>query len=659
MTFLAPFAFALLLLIPPIILLYLLKLQRQDYEVSSVYLWQRFVRDVEANAPWQRLRRNLLLFLQILFLVVLILALTRPALETLGVNAQSVVFVLDTSASMASLDMPGMLGQPRSRLDEAKNQIEELVVNLAERSPVTLITAAGSEANLLVSASTDRRQVLSALDAIEPLPLDSDLGPALALAEAIVARDAQAEIVLLSDGVVILPAQLPAIRFMPIGQATANQAITTLTVSRGSAEEATLFVQVSNYGPQSVARRLVIEIDDEPFTAFDLTLSSQGHQERIVENLPATARQVTASLAPVETDPFVLDDHAWTVVRGSTAAEVILVTEGNFFLQTALNLLDGQRLGTTIDLQLVGAADWTVAPTTATEANTLLIFDGFLPDTLPQTNLLLINPPTSAAGLFDHQGVVDTPRPEPTLNDHPLLQNVSLANAQILQASLLQPEAWARTVVAGSFATDGGDSVSMPLLLAGEEGGRRLAIIPFDLHQSDLPLQPAFPILIANLVNYLAPGAGGLLPTEVASGQSVTFSTPPGVEAVNLVWPDKQTDLIAVVAGRATLPPLTQLGLYQLLVEQPTGGASTTQVIQFAVNLFNPAESQIAPNPEPFTSATSLPESSTGVTGPAYEEWWRTLAIIALVLLVIEWLVYHRNRVWQMLTRWQRNKVTR
>ena len=65
MTFLSPLAFALLALIPPIIALYLLKLRRQEYEVSSVYLWQRFVRDVEINARCQRLRRSLLLLLQV------------------------------------------------------------------------------------------------------------------------------------------------------------------------------------------------------------------------------------------------------------------------------------------------------------------------------------------------------------------------------------------------------------------------------------------------------------------------------------------------------------------------------------------------------------------------------------------------------------------
>ena len=78
MNFLAPAGFALGLLIPVIVAFYLLKLRRTEREVSSTYLWRKMVRDVEANAPWQKLKPNLLLLLQLLFLAALILAIVRP-----------------------------------------------------------------------------------------------------------------------------------------------------------------------------------------------------------------------------------------------------------------------------------------------------------------------------------------------------------------------------------------------------------------------------------------------------------------------------------------------------------------------------------------------------------------------------------------------------
>ena len=78
MQLLTPLALAGGLLALPVILLYMLRLRRQEIEVSSIMLWQQLLQDTEANTPWQRLRRNLLLLLQLLILAALVFALARP-----------------------------------------------------------------------------------------------------------------------------------------------------------------------------------------------------------------------------------------------------------------------------------------------------------------------------------------------------------------------------------------------------------------------------------------------------------------------------------------------------------------------------------------------------------------------------------------------------
>ena len=49
------------------------------------------------------------------------------------------------------------------------------------------------------------------------------------------------------------------------------------------------------------------------------------------------------------------------------------------------------------------------------------------------------------------------------------------------------------------------DSDSASLMLAGEQNGQRVVLIPFDLRQSNLPLSAAFPILMSNMLGYLEP----------------------------------------------------------------------------------------------------------------------------------------------------------
>ena len=72
MSFLKPTSLYLLFLIPLLLLLYALKLRRKTYTVSSSLLWEHAIEDMKANTPFQRLRKNLLTPLQIIFLTLAI-----------------------------------------------------------------------------------------------------------------------------------------------------------------------------------------------------------------------------------------------------------------------------------------------------------------------------------------------------------------------------------------------------------------------------------------------------------------------------------------------------------------------------------------------------------------------------------------------------------
>jgi len=80
----------------------MLRLRRRDVPVGSTFLWQQLVRDVEANAPWQRLRFSWLLVLQLLIAALVVLAAARPFGVTQSDLAANVVLVVDASASMAA-----------------------------------------------------------------------------------------------------------------------------------------------------------------------------------------------------------------------------------------------------------------------------------------------------------------------------------------------------------------------------------------------------------------------------------------------------------------------------------------------------------------------------------------------------------------------------
>ena len=104
MGLLAPLALIGLISVPIIIGFYMLRLRRPEHKVSSTFLWQQLVRDIEANAPWQRLRFSWLLILQLLIALVAVIAAARPFITVSSDLAANVVLIVDTSASMGAVE---------------------------------------------------------------------------------------------------------------------------------------------------------------------------------------------------------------------------------------------------------------------------------------------------------------------------------------------------------------------------------------------------------------------------------------------------------------------------------------------------------------------------------------------------------------------------
>src|SRR6476660_10022864 len=93
---LSAWQWALIAIVPPaVVALYFLQLRRQPLEVPSTYLWQQSIEDLHVNSLWQRLRQNLLLFLQLLLIALAMLALMRPGWEGAKLQGDRFIFLVD------------------------------------------------------------------------------------------------------------------------------------------------------------------------------------------------------------------------------------------------------------------------------------------------------------------------------------------------------------------------------------------------------------------------------------------------------------------------------------------------------------------------------------------------------------------------------------
>lgn len=619
MSLLEPTFLLLGLLAGPIILLYMLRLRRREVVVSSTMLWQKLLRDREANAPWQKLRRNLLLFLQLLILAALVFALARPFFFTSSLVQGNAIVLLDASASMQATDVAP------SRFEAAKSEVSQLIDDLRGNNQMTLIHV-GQTPSVLAAATDDRRALQQQLATAQPETSSANWEAAIALANGAAQGFREAQIFIVSDGG--LPTTLPPLPhepvYLPVGSSSENVALTALA-TRSTPAGTELFASVRNEGTQPQSVLLSISVDGLLFDSRRLTVAA-GETNNAFWTLEAETAVIEARLNEQTADFLALDDAAWTIHNGGISNQTLLVTEGNLFLEQVLSVLPG--------LELFQAAP--DSETVTTEAFDLMVFDAApLPEPLPSSDLLIIHPQVDGAAGLDNPNGLFTPTAvfsdtiAVRVAESPLLQFVEWRDIHIQQAQGVEA-AWAETLV----AAEGG-----PLLLAGEQNGRRIAILTFDIRASDLPLQIAFPILMANITDWLRPSGVVATDGNLAPGRPVQLTPATATTALRVLKPDGSAWQQSIAdAERLFFDETDQLGLYQ--VEQIDNNGSRLAG-QFGVNLFSPAESAIAPIDTIQIGQTAvLPPQQTAI---GQYELWPWLLSLAFILLLLEWWIYHRG----------------
>ena len=164
MNFMSPWwvpAAAAALTVPPLVLLYFLKLKRREQPIASTLLWKRAVQDLQVNAPFQKLRRNLLLLLQLLVILLAMLALLRPSWQQRKLSGDRFIFLVDNSASMQATDVE------RSRLEEAKRRVLELIDQMKSGDTAMVISFADG-ARVMQGFTDSRRLLRQAVETVEP-----------------------------------------------------------------------------------------------------------------------------------------------------------------------------------------------------------------------------------------------------------------------------------------------------------------------------------------------------------------------------------------------------------------------------------------------------------------------------------------------------------
>lgn len=430
-----------------IVFFYLLKRRYLEKDVPSTFLWRRAMMDPTANRPIQRLRRNVLLPLQLLMAAVLALALMGPVLA--GAMGGEWVMIFDLSASMQARQ-----GE-RTRLQDAVRAAEEVIAALGPRDAVTILACDGRVRQVL-NRSTDREAARRALSSLEPGNQDASVAQAVSLAKAMARQIDGVNILVFSDA------------YVPEAGVSARNAAAGLenrAVQSFAMQGNTGFARVVNYGGDC---RVTLAC-----YAQGALCDAQEMQIAAGEASVASFQLPDCDWAYVEiqqADAIAADNRLYAVAGAPGQYQLALCGDENLFLEQALTLRedisllrvpDGNLEGVEADLYVYG--------------NSPLIFSLQKQQTQIQA------------------GAQAQPRGEMAVVAQDVLtQGLSLRDVAV---RAYRPLTGGRALV----ALDGACVVAAT---------QQSVALGFDIHDTNLPMKYDFPILVQNILNLLLPPAG-------------------------------------------------------------------------------------------------------------------------------------------------------
>ncbi len=672
-----------------IIALYFLKLKRRPVKVPSTLLWRKSLEDLHVNSLFQRLRRNLLLFLQLLAVLLAILALA--GLRSRGTSGHGLRYVLmiDNSASMSATDIAP------SRLEDAKTRARKVVDSMGGDDLAMVISFAES-ARVVSNYTSDKRALLQRIDAIPASQSTTSLREALEVAaglanpskqigEGIVATSAPAtpKLFVYTDGgfpdvegfslgnldpevVVIGPPPRP---YSPPSTAEASAAADARAKAQNPSDNVAivalqarindeqpdvyqLFGRVHNYRGEKVETeaKLLRHAAEKPgdegelVDAIALQLPPQSDQS-FKFDIPDTGLTELEVRITVK-DALQVDNHAYAIVGNARKAQVLAITAGNRYLVDSFNT---PTAATNADIR-VATPEEAKGEELSREIRggrfDFLIYDGIRPDAPPEANALYLGSLPPGPAYANPKSVQ-----QPVILDwnisHPLMQYIrDLSLVFVAKANLVELPPGATSLIESNLG---------PLAFTVPREGFTDAVVLFPLLDGTTPNTTwfryiSFPLFLLNSMQAL----GNL---RVGTGDEVRSPGRPVILRAETLGKDlvvtsangKTTDRLArTPQGTFVYNQATTTGLYHARWE-PKG------LLPFAVNLFDFRESDLATRglppegvPENQAESYKIKIGYNSVVGTSKTEdkphdWWKYFACAALGVLLLEWYIYNKR----------------
>jgi Ca-activated chloride channel family protein len=589
--------------------LYLHHRRPQRKRVSTLRFW---VSVQPISQPRRRkLREPWALLAQVLFLLFLILALANPRLGT-SFEGRSVVIVLDASIWSQVRPAGGTPWMDQERAEAYR------IVNTLPPGDRVLLLRAETAAPPILPFTTDHTILRRAIASVQPSSGTSDVPGALEIGKAALAGSRRGLLVYVGPGMLDeeqehnldqFRASMDApdqpqflVRLAGEDAPIQDRGITRLSLRRDDAQPDRwrLLTQIKNYGDAKADVVLKLSIDGQPLGQRKIALAPNELANAENEFTWESGGMLQAELSP--SDVLGADDRAIVNLPTFRMIQVAVFAYGNSpFASDLLSVLSNNPY---VEASNVASG---------TELGGLPDVAVYLGATLPAqssyNSIYFISGPST--------GVSRSVRATQWNTQHPVTRWVRTHDVNVRNPAMLQLLP-GDTVLAYAEGTP-----PAPLIVAREQNGRRILIVGFDPHDSNLPLQSAFPLLMAGAMEWMTHSVD-----EQAESHSTGELDLPG-PANRIVAPSGRDVSFARKGAEVHLLAL-ETGIYKII-----GPGGETSV---AVNT-------------PLLPARRLKASTTETAGIQREplqaegsNLWRWLVILGIVALWLEWWLYYSSR---------------
>lgn len=590
--------------VPVIIMLYLLKPKGEDYQISSNLLWKMLLKNEQSRTFLEKFVHNILMYLQILITVLLVLALMSPFLRADGQYGGRKILLLDTSGSMQHVD-----GSGKSRLDEAIAYACEVVRN-TENTKFSIVTADAAGVKLRAVDLTDTDSLVRSLQQTACSDSGGGLKSAQNMLDTLMGETDQgaAELIVCTDGE-------GASDFEALRSTGGKELYVAGASSENIANEYTVYtrredglydvlVSVTNYSDTEASLDVSLydgkDADGQVIALKQMRLAPSESAFCLFDAVQWQGQVLSSCLDGISfaggaRDSLARDNVSQAVKGKQHLIDGLLVGRGNTFLEKAYLAVTGESIAKAETDDALNHDDQTLMRTPFTEMEyNVVIYDAGVKPQMTDTNRLIFGAAGETVTKTLENVVLDMTDCDLTTGLSGFTVGVNTAYCFAL------PEG------AKSFLEYDGNCVGYYR----EVDGHREVVVGFDIRESDFPLRAEFPVFLANAMIYLTD-------TSWLSSQ-ICYA---GEEIALQPW--AELDRTQFDSRPA------QAGLYSI-------GNETYQesyVVRF----------QTATESDGRKEAASV----SGVGGLGIQKVKRTLRnlflIVAIVLLVVEWIVYVRQ----------------